>query len=691
VREANCPSCGASIPFKAGSSVFAICGYCQSMVLRKGAALEDLGKISEVMDDGSPVRLGMTGKLGKRDFQVAGRIQLKWQDGIWNEWFLLFSDNETGWLGEGQGMFFVTFQKPAPQGVIPGFEQLAPGQKLTISGKPFQVSWKETSRCVSGEGELPFAVHDGWESPSVDLMGPGGTFLTFDYSDDPPSLYVGEEVKIESLALDASNAVPEKVRKVATESMACLSCGAPYTPHGGENASWGCPTCGAVHDVLAGKLQTIYERQNPPDQKAALELGMVGKFEGYDWTVVGIMRRASAWKDDEASGGWASGSGWFEYLLWNAEHGQRWLSESDGHWNLLRTVPAHLAEGSQAVMPGAPKRAAFRHFATYNAITTWVVGEFDWRVKVGDRFVVSDHVAPPWILGCERNERESVWSAGPYLDRGQVLSAFEKGSGSGSLVGNVALPPPPNTVFANQPNPYADKARSMGKLLWKFLLAAFLIHLVVSGLHPSGSIARTEFAIQPENPTPPATVSTETVLTDSVAGSTVEPGIQKPNRFSIGPFAFPSNVGNIVVSLESPIYDDWMVVDATLTDRITGRTWNDVKEISYYTGMDSDGSWSEGSQTASIRFDGLEKGEYLLELEIDRDPAKQDRLDLRVNVKRNKGSIAWFFLAALVLILFPITTIFRSMGFESRRWADSDHGSTSTNSDNDGFSSGDDE
>ena len=109
--------------------MFAICGYCQSMVLRKGADLEDLGKISEVMEDGSPVRLGMTGKLGKRDFQVAGRIQLKWQDGIWNEWSLLFSDNETGWLGEGQGMFFVTFQKPAPAGVIPAFERLAPGQK----------------------------------------------------------------------------------------------------------------------------------------------------------------------------------------------------------------------------------------------------------------------------------------------------------------------------------------------------------------------------------------------------------------------------------------------------------------------------------------------------------------------------------------------------------------------------------
>jgi len=658
------------------------------MVLRKGVDLEDLGKISEVMEDGSPVRLGMTGKHGKRDFQVAGRIQLKWQDGIWNEWFLLFSDNDTGWLGEGQGMFFLTFQKPAPAGVIPAFEQLAPGQKLTISGKPFQVSWKETSRCVSGEGELPFAVHEGWESPSVDLMGPGGTFLTFDYSDDPPSLYVGEEVKIESLALDASNAAPEKVRKVATESMSCLSCGAPYTPHGGENASWGCPTCGAVHEVLAGKLQAIYERQNPPEQKTALELGMVGKFEGCDWTVVGIMRRASAWKDDEVPGGWASGAGWFEYLLWNAEHGQRWLSESDGHWNLLRTVPAHLAEGSQVVMPGAPKRAEFRHYATYNAITTWVVGEFDWRVKVGDRFVVSDHVAPPWILGCERNERESVWSLGTYLDRGQVLSAFEKGA---SLVGKVALPPPPNTIFANQPNPHAAQAKKLWNLLWLFLVAAFVLHLVVSGLHPSGTIARTEFVLQPAAPPSIDSPAQTAGTTDSVKAPLPD-SARKANRFAVGPFEFPSNVGNIEITLRCPVTNDWIAVDATLTDRATGRTWNEVKEISYYTGTDSDGSWSEGSQSTTIRFDGLEKGSYLLELDVDREANRLEELPLTVDVKRNKGSIAWFFLTSLLLIAFPIAGIARSMGFESRRWADSDHGSSSsTNSDNDGFSSGDDE
>ncbi len=651
------------------------------MVLRRGADLENLGKISQILDDGSPVRLGMTGAYKKRGFQVAGRIQLRWADGIWNEWFLIFDDNDLGWLGEGQGMFFLTFPKSAPTGAIPAFDSLSPGQNLTISGKPFQVSWKETSRCISGQGELPFAVHEGWESPSVDLMGPGGAFLTFDYSDDPPSLYVGEAVMIESLALDDAMALPEPVRKVETEAMACLSCGAPYNPLAKENASWACPTCGAVHEVLAGKLRTIYANQTPPQNKPALELGMVGTFEGFDWTVIGIQRRAVAWEGDSES--WQTGETWDEYLLWNPQHGQRWLTESEGHWNWLRTVPAHLAEGSASILPGSPPRSQFRHFATYQAMTTWVVGEFDWQVKVGDRYTVTDHVAPPWVLGCERNERETIWSAGQYLDRSEVLSAFERGGG---IVGKVALPPPPNTIGPNQPNPYALTVRFLRKLLVGFLGLALVIHLVLSALHPPGLVADSDFTIPPKTPTSADTVlstpidsSTGIVSADATTTNSVQPAskadssLVRPGSFSIGPFDFPSRLGNLELELQCPVSNDWISVDVTLTDRETGRTWIETKEIAYYSGTDSDGGWSEGSTTATIRFDGLEKGSYLLELETDRDPAKTDPLPLHLSVHRNSRSLSWFVLTCLLLCFFPLIGIWRTWSFEARRWADSDH------------------
>lgn len=627
--------------------MFAICGYCQAMVLRKGADLENLGKISEIMEDGSPIRLGMGGKFKGRDFQVAGRIQLRWSDGIWNEWYLLYADGTPGWLGEGSGMFFATFPREAPPGIIPAFDSLAAGQEVTVSGKPFSVSWKETSRCVSGEGELPFAVAEGWESPSIDLIGPDGAFVTFDYSDDPPSLYVGEEVKVESLSLDASTAVPQKARKVAAESLSCLSCGAPYNPQGKDAASWGCPTCGAVHEVLAGRLQKIYENLKPPGILPGLELGMVGRFEELDWTVVGIQRRKSTWQDSDAAGGWATGSDWDEYLLWNEQNGYRWLVESDGHWNWVRTVPANLAKGQTAVLPGAPKRSEFKHFSTYHAVTTWVVGEFYWRVKAGDRNTVVDHVSPPWVLTRETDDRESIWSAGLYMDRAQILSAFERGSG---LVGKgkVKLPPPPNTIAANQPNPFAAQGKAMRSLLWKFVVAAILVHVVTTLFLPSGVVAKGDFLVG----------------TDTSAAS---------SRFAVGPFAFEHDRGNVEVVLEAAGLDnDWVAVDAVLTDRATGRTWTTGKEISRYSGYDSDGSWTEGSREATLRFDGLERGEYLLELETGRDPSKTAPQPLSVKVRRNASTLSWLLLTLLVVCAVPIFAIWRSMGFESRRWAQSD-------------------
>lgn len=645
MREANCPSCGASIPFHAGSSVFAICGYCQAMVLRKGVDLENLGKISEVMEDGSPIRLGMRGRFKGRGFSVTGRIQLRWSDGFWNEWHLLYDDNTPGWLGEGSGMFFATFERPAPPGVIPAFDSLSAGQDVTISGKPFNVSWKETSRCVSGEGELPFAVHEGWESPSIDLIGPDGAFVTFDYSDDPPSLYVGEEVKLEALALDDSAAVAPKAKRVEAESLSCLSCGAPYAPHGKDSASWACPSCGSVHEVLAGKLGKIYASQTPPGNPPGLQTGMVGRFEEIDWIVVGVQRRKSTWKDEDESDGWATGASWDEYLLWNEKSGYRWLVESDGHWNWIRTVAANQAKsGQNPVMPGAPTRNDFRHFSTYHAVTTWVAGEFYWQVKAGDKNQVTDHVSPPWVLTNESDQRESIWSIGRYLERTEIAKAFQKHTKAA-----LKLPPPPNTICANQPNPYAAQGKAMKSLLWKFMLLALVVHVVVSCALPSGKLGSGDFQ-----------VGSDTAATSS--------------RFAVGPFAFSGARGNLEVDLSIPgLSNDWVAVDAVLTDRVTGRSWNAGKEISYYWGSDADGAWSEGSRKATLRFDGLEKGEYLLELETGRDPSRKDTVALGVEVRSNGGSPAWLVLAMLLIGLFPLAAIWRSHSFETRRWAESDH------------------
>jgi hypothetical protein len=179
------------------SSVAAVCAYCGSTVARTdeagSAALRNLGKISALVEDGSPLCLAAQGELDGTRFEIVGRIQLAHATGTWNEWFLHFSGGSTGWLGEALGQYFATREsrKDVP---CPPYDSLKTGAHLGLLGKSWTVAEHRRARCTGGEGELPFAPGKGYELPYADLRGPDASFATIDYSEEPPALFVGRSV-----------------------------------------------------------------------------------------------------------------------------------------------------------------------------------------------------------------------------------------------------------------------------------------------------------------------------------------------------------------------------------------------------------------------------------------------------------------------------------------------------------------
>ncbi len=61
------------------------------------------------MEDASPLQLGAEGRYRNSHFALIGRIQLRYQQGVWNEWHLLFDNQESGWLSEANGNYVITF------------------------------------------------------------------------------------------------------------------------------------------------------------------------------------------------------------------------------------------------------------------------------------------------------------------------------------------------------------------------------------------------------------------------------------------------------------------------------------------------------------------------------------------------------------------------------------------------------
>jgi hypothetical protein len=110
--RAPCPGCGAPVEFKSAQSTHAVCGYCQSTVVRSGEVLTRLGKMAELFDDHSPLQLMASGRItldGKEQpFTLIGRLQFKSDAGVWTEWVAFLEDGSTASLGEDNGAYVFT-------------------------------------------------------------------------------------------------------------------------------------------------------------------------------------------------------------------------------------------------------------------------------------------------------------------------------------------------------------------------------------------------------------------------------------------------------------------------------------------------------------------------------------------------------------------------------------------------------
>ena len=133
----NCPSCGAEVPLRSAAMPYAVCAYCQSVVLREGDDLQEIGKAAVLPFDVSPIQLGTTGEADGFMFQVVGRVRWGWSDGSWNEWLLNCSDGQHRWLGEAMGQFQLLSEKPGAMddALLQGFaagNAIAPGDQAVV-------------------------------------------------------------------------------------------------------------------------------------------------------------------------------------------------------------------------------------------------------------------------------------------------------------------------------------------------------------------------------------------------------------------------------------------------------------------------------------------------------------------------------------------------------------------------------
>ncbi len=199
-----CPTCGAQVRFQSRQSVYAVCEYCSSMIVRSDVDVEAIGTMAALPDDMSPLQIGTEGKYRGEHFGIIGRVKMSWDAGLWNEWCLLMDDGRRGWLAEAQGTFAIAFELELTQlpasfltGGNKGSFVMMPklGMYIPIKGIDYRVMDIKKTVCVGSEGELPFPAPKGRESVCVDLLSKNGEFASIELYDGAAKLYAGHYIE----------------------------------------------------------------------------------------------------------------------------------------------------------------------------------------------------------------------------------------------------------------------------------------------------------------------------------------------------------------------------------------------------------------------------------------------------------------------------------------------------------------
>src|SRR5579871_713267 len=432
--------------------------------------------------------------------------------------------------------------------------------------------------------------------------------------------------------------------EVHVRSLTCPGCGGPVSLRSfGQAVNAACENCHSILDAQDPNLKILQQVKATEKFWPLIPLGKRGKLRGTVYEAIGYQYRRI--QVDGVTYGWS------EYVLFNPYQGFRYLSEYDGHWNYvspLRSLPKALAGVSSQYLG-----QTYRHFQTSDAKTSYVIGEFPWQVRVGETVEVTDYVAPPRVLSSETTgDKETTWSLGEYMNGSDLWKAF-------SLPGE---PPPAIGVYENQPAPLGDLPKSIWKWCAAFLVGAVLLVILNAATSHDKTVFNRSFSFD--------------------TSATGEPS------FVTDVFEVTGRSAPVKVETDANVNNNWIYLNYALINEDTGQAYDFGREVSYYYGRDSDGSWTEGSTHNSVTLPSIPPGHYFLRIEPESDRG-HGTIAYTVTVSQGAVVVSWFLIAIALLVVPAVMLTWRSMSFEHLRWQESDHPKTSLNLSQ--ISSGDDD
>ncbi len=412
------------------------------------------------------------------------------------------------------------------------------------------------------------------------------------------------------------------------KTFSCPSCGGTVGIRAvGTAITAACQSCGSLIDVANAHYRILQEAA-VKFRASLIPLGARAVLFAVEWEVIGYSVRS----DDTGLYDWR------EYLLFNPYQGFRFLVEADGHWNFVKSL-RRTVEGDGSAHNLWFEDREYRLYTRGRSKVEYVMGEFYWRIRVGEKTLISEYVSPPYLLSMERSDADILWSKGTYVNADEIRRAF-----------TLADVPSPAGIAPNQSSPFAGKGKGLMTLSALFFAVLLAIQIIAVSHSANRTIYRRTLQV-------PAGYKGQLLIAD--------------------PVDIPGNPGNVEIWARSPVINDWVELDISLVNDANQESDDIILPIEYYYGSDSDGAWSEGRQSNEAMLSAVPGGRYHLQVTPEAGAFLTGRpVDIEVRILRDVPVWGNFWIALLLLAIYPFYVMICSWRFESRRWANSDYAPT---------------
>lgn len=613
----QCPQCAALVAFEHSTSTLKVC-TCGIVLKRKDNELAVDHSLNAVTLKGYYIKPGTTGVFENRSFTVLGKMGAWFEESFFSYWNIVFNDGKSGYLAEGYGLYSILL--PENISGIKNVDLATNKIGQVASTTQYQLQKRNSSVYWEVEGELCLENYAANFKVYEYASEAGGLLTIFEWYNSINS-YNNRPVSFDALELkNLQDSNPYGLQQK------CPHCSNDIKIKTYPLAqSCACNKCDSF--LTIEKKQLVKKGTNTTRAfENLLPIGTTGLLKGISYEVVGYTEKQE--KNQYKSK-------WREYVLFNPVYGFAFLSEYDGHWLFVKETIASPVVLNDNIKAFIINSETFQLYNSYSYKILEAKGEFPYNVFDNSETQVKEYISPPEIWIREKNAKEGiVWYFGEHISRREIKKAFAVTTSMPYRIG----------IGAVQPTGYINIGKLITAAIMGILLL-ILIHQLFLSTQQNKLITEGNYVF--------ADSSNKTKLVTE--------------KFTLSRWR-----SSMAFEIDAPVSNSWFELNATLVNAETGKEYSMQKGVEYYYGYSDGENWTEGSTSETAYITNIPSGKYFLEMEGTKEINSINQLSyFKVKVIYDPETHRNFWIAVLLLLIWPVANYFINRYTEQNRWENS--------------------